>query len=79
MQKNSPPQNGDLNPQAILIHGDAALAKIIGCAVPTIRRWRALRLIPFLRTGHKSISYALPRVLAALERLETRAHSESKH
>lgn len=53
-----------------LIHGDAALAQMLGAGLSTVRTWRAKRLIPFIRTGHRSIAYSLPRVLQALERVE---------
>jgi hypothetical protein len=52
-----------------LIHGDLALALALNAGLSTIRTWRAKRLIPFIKTGHKSISYNLPKVLAALESL----------
>ena len=74
MTNNSVASTGDLpSAQAItphLIHGDSALAAALGAGLSTVRTWRAKRLIPFIRTGHKSISYSLPRVLAALERVE---------
>ena len=59
-------------PQSItnLIHGDAALAAALGAGLSTVRTWRAKRLIPFIKTGHRSIAYSLPRVLRALERVE---------
>lgn len=55
--------------ESVLLHGDAALALALGAGLSTVRTWRAKRLIPFIKTGHKSISYSLPKVLAALERL----------
>ena len=67
-------------PQSItnLIHGDAALAAALGAGLSTVRTWRAKRLIPFIRTGHKSISYSLPRVLAALDKLTVQPRGEKK-
>jgi hypothetical protein len=67
-------------PQSItsLIHGDAALAAALGAGLSTVRTWRAKRLIPFIRTGHKSISYSLPRVLAALDKLTVHPRGEKK-
>jgi hypothetical protein len=61
-----------------LIHGDSALAAALGAGLSTVRTWRAKRLIPFIRTGHKSISYSLPRVLAALERLTVHPRGDKK-
>lgn len=52
-----------------LLHGDAALATMLAVCVSTVRTWREKRLIPFIKTGHRSISYSLPKVLAALENL----------
>jgi hypothetical protein len=83
--ENSQPRTGDLpSPQAItsptqalLIQGDQALADRLGVSLSTIRTWRAKRLIPFVSTGHRSISYRLPSVLAAIERLEVRPQSET--
>jgi hypothetical protein len=84
MLKHDLKPNGDLpSPQAIpftetlLIHGDQALASRLGISLSTVRTWRAKRLIPFLSTGHRSISYRLPAVMAAIERLEARPHSET--
>jgi hypothetical protein len=57
----------------ILLHTDGALAKALGCSVITVRTWRKKRLIPYIQTGHRSISYNLPKVLAALESHETPA------
>ena len=67
-------------PQSItnLIHGDAALAAALGAGLSTVRTWRGKRLIPFIRTGHKSISYSLPRVLAALDKLTVQPRGEKK-
>ncbi|MEI7774940.1 MAG: hypothetical protein WCK17_09200 [Verrucomicrobiota bacterium] len=55
-----------------LIHGDQALADAIGAGLSTIRTWRAKRLIPYIKTGHKSVIYDLPKVLAALGTLEVK-------
>ena len=57
----------------VLLHGDAALAVALGVGLSTVRTWRGKRLIPFIKTGHKSISYSLPKVLAALESLTVHA------
>ena len=82
MKFYSQSQTGDLpTAQAItphLIFGDASLALALGAGISTVRRWRALKLIPFNKTGHKTIVYCLPRVLAALERLETRPHGRKE-
>lgn len=61
-----------------LIHGDLELAQALGTALSTIRTWRAKRLIPFIKTGHKSISYNLPKVLAALESLTVHPRGTGK-
>jgi hypothetical protein len=63
---------------AVLLHGDAALAVALGAGLSTVRTWRAKRLIPFIKTGHKSISYSLPKVLAALENLTVHPRSAGK-
>ena len=55
-----------------LIHGDQALADAIGAGLSTVRTWRAKRLIPYIKTGHKSVIYDLPKVLAALEAFEVK-------
>jgi DNA-binding transcriptional MerR regulator len=60
-----------------LLHGDAALAKMLAVCVSTIRTWREKRLIPFIKTGHRSISYSLPKVLEALENLTTLVKNET--
>ncbi len=82
MPNNSVASTGDLpSAQAItphLIHGDSALAAALGAGLSTVRTWRAKRLIPFIRTGHKSISYSLPRVLAALDKLTVQPRGEKK-
>ena len=49
-----------------LIYGDRALASCLGAALPTIRTYRAKGIIPFIKTGHRSIAYELDDVLAAL-------------
>ena len=61
-----------------LIHGDLELARALGAGVSTIRTWRGKRLIPFIKTGHKSISYSLPKVLAALESLTVHPRGAGK-
>ena len=63
---------------AVLLHGDAALAVALGAGLSTVRTWRAKRLIPFIKTGHKSISYSLPKVLAALESLTVHPRGAKK-
>jgi hypothetical protein len=81
MTNHSVAYAGELHyPQSItsLIHGDAALAAALGAGLSTVRTWRAKRLIPFIRTGHKSISYSLPRVLAALDKLTVHPRGEKK-
>ena len=44
----------------------------IGAGLSTVRTWRAKRLIPYIKTGHKSVIYDLPKVLAALEEFEVK-------
>jgi hypothetical protein len=61
-----------------LLHGDIALANALGICLSTVRTWRAKRLIPFIKTGHKSISYNLPKVLAALESLTVHPRGAGK-
>ena len=61
-----------------LLHGDLALAVALGAGLSTIRTWRGKRLIPFIKTGHKSISYSLPKVLAALESLTVHPRAAKK-
>ena len=61
-----------------LLHGDLALALALNAGLSTIRTWRAKRLIPFIKTGHKSISYSLPKVLAALESLTVHPRGAKK-
>lgn len=55
-----------------LIHGDQALADAIGAGLSTVRTWRAKRIIPYIKTGHKSVIYDLTKVLAALGALEVK-------
>ena len=55
-----------------LIHGDQALADAINAGLSTVRTWRAKRLIPYIKTGHKSVIYDLSKVLAALGTLEVK-------
>jgi len=55
-----------------LIYGDQALADAIHSRLSTVRTWRARRLIPYIKTGHKSVIYDLNKVLAALEALEVK-------
>lgn len=76
-QKQAITKNESVPPHvhAALIHGDAALAVALGAGLSTVRTWRAKRLIPFIKTGHKSIAYNLSKVLAALEALEVKAIS----
>jgi hypothetical protein len=57
---------------SVLIHGDQALADAIGAGLSTVRTWRAKRIIPYIKTGHKSVIYNLPKVLAALEEFEVK-------
>ena len=61
-----------------LLHGDLALAVALNAGLSTIRTWRGKRLIPFIKTGHKSISYSLPKVLAALESLTVHPRGAKK-
>lgn len=61
-----------------LIHGDLALAQALGVGLSTIRTLKTKRLIPFMKTGHKSIIYNLPKVLAALESLTMHPYRAGK-
>jgi len=61
-----------------LIYGDQALADALDACLSTIRTWRNKRLIPFIKTGHKSICYNLPKVLAALESLTVHPRGAGK-
>jgi hypothetical protein len=56
-----------------LIHGDQALADALHAGLSTVRTLRAKRIIPYIKTGYKSVIYDLNKVLAALEVLETKA------
>jgi|GEM_PF-2406303 len=56
-----------------LIHGDQALADAIHAGLSTVRTLRSKRIIPFIKTGHKSVIYDLNKVLAALEMHEVKA------
>jgi len=92
MNHHGLPTNGDLpskqaitqkesvsfHSQGALVHGDLALAQVLDTSLSTIRTWRAKRLIPFINTGHKSISYNLPKVLAALESLTVHPRGAGK-
>jgi hypothetical protein len=73
-------QNQSIPPRVhgALIHGDLELARMLGSSLSTIRTWRGKRLIPFIKTGHKSISYNLPKVLAALESLTVHPRGAGK-
>jgi hypothetical protein len=55
-----------------LIYGDQALADTLQAGLSTIRTWRLRRIIPYIKTGHKSVIYDLKKVLAALEMLEVK-------
>lgn len=59
-----------------LIHGDQALADAIHAGLSTVRTLRSKRIIPFIKTGHKSLIYDLNKVLAALELYEVKPVSE---
>jgi len=56
--------------QTNLIYGDQALADTLHAGLSTIRTWRNKRVIPFIKTGHKSIIYDLNKVLKALDVFE---------
>lgn len=73
-------QNESVPPHvcAALIHGDFELARQLGTSLSTIRTWRGKRLIPFIKTGHKSICYNLAKVLAALESLTVHPRGAGK-
>ena len=68
---NQIPPTGASRPN--LIYGDQALADAIHAGRSTIRTWRAMRLIPYIKTGHKTVIYDLNKVLAALEMHEVKA------
>lgn len=55
-----------------LIYGDKALAAAIRARLSTVRRWRSNRVIPHIKTGHKTVIYDLNKVLSALEALEVK-------
>jgi hypothetical protein len=63
-------------PLCALIAGDRALASALNISVSTVRTWRSKRIIPYIKTGHKSVIYDLTKVLAALERLEVKPVTE---
>ena len=79
-QKQAITKNESVPPHvhAALLHGDLALALALNAGLSTVRTWRAKRLIPFIKTGHKSISYNLPKVLAALESLTVHPRGAKK-
>ncbi|MEI6714641.1 MAG: hypothetical protein WCO60_12870 [Verrucomicrobiota bacterium] len=56
-----------------LLNGDAALAAELCLGLSTIRRLRSARRIPYIKTGHRTIVYNLPKVLAALDATEIKA------
>lgn len=55
-----------------LIHSDKLLAKVLNTSIHSIRNLRRKRVIPYIKTGHKSVIYDLNKVLAALETLEVK-------
>lgn len=59
-----------------LVFGDRALAETLNASLSTIRTWRGKGIIPFIRTGYKSIAYDLPDVLAALRTLRVKTITE---
>lgn len=59
-----------------LIFGDRALASHLGANLSTVRTFRAKGIIPFIKTGHKSIAYELDDVLAALRTYRKKPISE---
>lgn len=63
-------------PLFALIAGDRALASALKVSLSTVRTWRSKRIIPYIKTGHKSVIYDLNKVLAALERLEVKPVTE---
>jgi len=60
----------------VLISGDRSLAVALNVNLSTIRTWRGKRLIPFIKTGHKSIAYELSDVLLALRSLRVKPVTE---
>lgn len=63
-------------PTSLLIVGDRALALSLSVSISTIRTWRTKRVIPFIKTGHKSIAYELADVLSALRAFRTKPITE---
>jgi hypothetical protein len=63
-------------PNCGLIFGDRALASCLGTCLSTVRTWRAKGIIPFIKTGHKSIAYELHDVLTALRSLRKKPIAE---
>ena len=61
-----------------LVKGDAPLSVVLGVDSSTVRTWRKSRLIPYTKTGHRTIVYSLEKVLAALERFEVKTVTEPK-
>jgi hypothetical protein len=59
-------------PLCALIAGDRALASALNIGLSTVRTWRSKRIIPYIKTGHKSVIYDLSKVLAALGTLEVK-------
>ncbi|MEY5026716.1 MAG: hypothetical protein RLZZ244_2244 [Verrucomicrobiota bacterium] len=61
-----------MNPKSstAFIHGDEALASELNIPVSTVRSLRSQRLIPCVKAGHRTILYSLPKVLAALSKIE---------
>lgn len=72
MQTNMTTADNNQNTQQ-WVHSDTELAVALGAKLSTVRTWRTKGLIPFIKTGHRSISYCVAKVLAALEKLETPA------
>lgn len=52
-----------------LIRTDKALAEAIGLPIAQVRTLRKRRLIPVIKRGPRSHFYSLPKVEAALEKL----------
>ena len=55
-----------------LIHSDKLLAEVLNTSIYSIRNLRRKRIIPYIKTGHKTVIYDLNKVLAALEKFEVK-------
>ena len=65
-------QSEGANPSNSKLLNDQQVADALGLAVSAIRRLRYERKIPFIRLGHRSVIMDLPKVRAALDKLEVK-------